>query len=420
MSFPVAAVYDGRREPGDIHPAVIDRRYSWSLAAAALWFALAFFSTLAAAERDDWRAKMQPITPLGYVVRHAAKPPVIDGQLDDAAWSGAEWTSDFVDIEGVAKPRPRLRTRAKLLWDDNWLYVAAELEEPHVWATLTQHDSVIFQDPDFEVFIDPDGDTHAYYEFEINARNTSWDLHLPKPYMDGGSAQNDWEIPGLKSAVHVKGTLNDPRDTDRGWTVELALPWSAFAAHARHAGPPNEGEQWRLNFSRVEWRIVTEGGTYRKVPHTPEDNWVWSPQGVIDMHRPEMWGVLQFTRQPASELVAVAPIPGKAARDAALDVYHAQRDFFTVHERWAGTLDELGGSESTAKVALTPTADGYEALATFAGGAWRIQQDRKLTLETVVPEAGRDRRSLERGRIGARTRSGPESARSAGSAAGVP
>jgi hypothetical protein len=42
------------------------------------------------------------------------------------------------------------------------------LESPHVWATLTNHDTVIFQDPDFEVFIDPDGDTHNYYEFEIN------------------------------------------------------------------------------------------------------------------------------------------------------------------------------------------------------------------------------------------------------------
>ena len=65
------------------------------------------------------------------------------------------WTTDFVDIQGGAKPTPRFRTRAKLLWDDDYLYIAAELEEPHVWATLTQHDSVIFQDPDFEVFIDP-------------------------------------------------------------------------------------------------------------------------------------------------------------------------------------------------------------------------------------------------------------------------
>ena len=65
---------------------------------------------------------------------------------------------DFQDIEGDKKPRPRFRTRAKMLWDDQFFYVAAELEEPHVWATLTKHDSVIFHDNDFEIFIDPDGD----------------------------------------------------------------------------------------------------------------------------------------------------------------------------------------------------------------------------------------------------------------------
>ena len=124
-------------------------------------------------ESDDWRMKMEPIIPQGYLCRRASTPILVDGKLDEAAWAEAPWTTDFVDIQGAAKPKPRFRTRAKLLWDDDYLYIAAEFEEPHVWATLTQHDSVIFQDPDFEVFIDPDGDTHAYYEFEMNALNTT-------------------------------------------------------------------------------------------------------------------------------------------------------------------------------------------------------------------------------------------------------
>ncbi len=97
--------------------------------------------------------------------------------------------ADFVDIQGDAKPKPRFRTRAKMLWDDNYLYIAAEIQEPHVWATLTNHDSVIFQDPDFEVFMDPKGETQPYYEFEMNALNTTWDLRLNKPYMDQGKPQ---------------------------------------------------------------------------------------------------------------------------------------------------------------------------------------------------------------------------------------
>src|SRR2546421_339538 len=80
-------------------------------------------------------------------------------------------------------------------------FVAAELDEPHVCATLTEHASVIVHDNDFEVVLDPDGDNHLYAELELNAHNTAWDLLLTKPYKDGGKAVNAWEITGLKTAV---------------------------------------------------------------------------------------------------------------------------------------------------------------------------------------------------------------------------
>ena len=78
-----------------------------------------------------------------------------------------------------------------------------------------------------------DGDSHEYFEFEMNALNTGWDLRLPKPCKDGGPALNEWEIPGLKTAVHINGTLNHPADRDHGWTVEIAFPRSALAATTR-------------------------------------------------------------------------------------------------------------------------------------------------------------------------------------------
>ena len=234
--------------------------------------------------------------PKEYVCYRASGKITIDGKLNDAAWRKAPTTDLFVDIEGDRKPRPRFATRAKMLWDANYFYIAAELEEPHVWGTLTKRDSVIFHDNDFEVFIDPNGDRNEYYEFEINALNTGWDLFLPKPYRDGGKADNSWDIIGLKTAVHIQGTLNNPNDKDQGWTVEIAMPWKALAQYAHKAAPPNEGDEWRVNFSRVEWQHEIVDGKYRKVANTKEDNWVWSPQGVIDMHRPEMWGVVRFVK----------------------------------------------------------------------------------------------------------------------------
>lgn len=229
-----------------------------------------------------------------YEAPAVTKPLVIDGQMDEAGWRMAPWTSFFVDIEGEAKPKPRFKTRAKMLWDANYLYIAAEMEEPNLWATYDRHDMVIFHEHDFEVFLDPDGDGLDYFEFEINARNTGWDLHLDRPYKDKGKADNGWEIPGLKTAVSLRGTLNQPGDQDNGWTVEMALPWSAFDRGKRLAVAPKPGEAWRINFSRVEWQLLVKNGKYEKVPGTKEDNWVWSPQGVINMHVPEKWGSVRF------------------------------------------------------------------------------------------------------------------------------
>ena len=221
--------------------------------------------------------------PLSYECHRTTAAIKIDGKLDDPAWKQAQWTTDFVDIEGSAKPNPRFRTRAKMLWDDRYLYIAAELEEPDVKATLLQHDSVIFHDNDFEVFIKPLPATASYYEFEINALNTGWDLFLDKPYKVGGKADNSWDIEGLKTAVAVQGTLNQSNDSDQGWTLEIAYPLSAFQSR-QNVPRPISGTEWRINFSRVEW----------KAGQPKEDNWVWSPQGLIDMHVPERWGYLHF------------------------------------------------------------------------------------------------------------------------------
>lgn len=232
--------------------------------------------------------------PKRYDCARAAAPVTIDGKLDDVAWRRAAWTDDFADIEGDVRPAPRFRTRAKMLWDDKYFYIAAELVEPHVSATLTAHDSVIFRDNDFEVFIDPDGDTLEYFEFEINALNTSWDLFLDKPYLKKGRADNSWEIPGLKTAVHIRGTLNNPADRDEGWSVEIAIPWAAMAARSKQRMPPAPGDEWRVNFSRVEWQYDVVDGKYVKRAGLKEDNWVWSPQGKINMHIPERWGYVRF------------------------------------------------------------------------------------------------------------------------------
>jgi hypothetical protein len=274
---------------------------------------------------------------------------VVDGSLSDSSWLKTEWTDWFVDIRGNSMPRPRFRTRAKMLWDDTYLYVGAELQEPDVWATLRERDTVIFRDNDFEVFIDPDGDTHLYYEFEMNAFNTVWDLLLIKPYRDGGPPVNAWNIVGLKSAVQVYGTINRPGDVDTGWTVEIAFPWKVLKECAFKETPPGEGDQWRINFSRVEWRVDTKKDMYSKEidPRTgkslPEDNWVWSPQGLVDMHYPELWGFVQFSHaNPGNAEVDFVVNPEERAKWILREIYYKQKEYFKSNGHFAYRFGELG------------------------------------------------------------------------------
>jgi hypothetical protein len=195
-----------------------------------------FASAIASAQRPAVDFEALPYAPRTAVCLRTTGPLTIDGRLDEPAWQATDWSAPFVDIDGV-KP-VRHATRMKMLWDDKALYIAARLDEPDLWATITTRDAVIFQDHDFEVFLDPGGDSHEYYELEVNALGTPWDLFLVKPYRDGGPPLHAWDIAGLRVGVDVRGTLNRPGDRDDGWTVELALPGRASARRLRPAARP--------------------------------------------------------------------------------------------------------------------------------------------------------------------------------------
>lgn len=305
-----------------------------------------------------------------YLVTRALAPLVIDGVPDEESWRLAASTAAFVDIQGDRQPRPELETTAKLLWDERYLYIAAELEQPDLWATLTERDAVIFHDDDFEVFIDPDSDTRLYWEFEINALGTVWDLLLVRPYRDNGPPLNAFDTPGLESAVALGGSLNDARDRDSGWSVELAIPWAAMAPLTRGACPPADGDTWSLNFSRVEWHLdALPGGGYAKRADAagqplPEENWVWSPQGEINMHVPESWGRVQFRDVPVSEArgLELTPEPGFSTRLLLRGVKRAERAFFLREGHYTTDPRELGLAPRLGQaLRIWRTPSGFEA-----------------------------------------------------------
>ncbi|MCM4154982.1 carbohydrate-binding family 9-like protein [Gramella sp. AN32] len=278
-----------------------------------------------------------------YVAYRTLDSIFIDGIGNEQSWERSSFTQDFIDIEGTKTPK--YQTNVKMLWDDTYLYFYAKMEEPHIWAILKQRDTVIFYNNDFEIFIDPDGDSHNYMEFEMNALNTIWDLFIVKPYRERAPIVNNWEIKGLKSAVYTDGTLNNPSDEDKFWSVEVAIPWEVLE-EANIDGSGHADTFWRINFSRVNWDFDLENQKYsRKKDHTgnfiPEFNWVWSPQGVINMHEPEHWGYVFFSSETLGNTVEFEIPEDEKIRWWLFELYRKQKAYYKEHGEWAQQIEKL-------------------------------------------------------------------------------
>jgi hypothetical protein len=225
-----------------------------------------------------------------YTCHRATGEIKIDGKMDDQAWKLAEWASDFMDVRGPWYAAPSLQTRCKLLWDDKALYIAAEIEEPDVWGTMTEYGSHLYDENNFEVFLDPAASARNYWELEINPLNTVWSLQMDKPYSEGGALIPGTELKGLRTAIKINGTVNDPKDMDQGWVAEIAIPWSSLTSDEK---APKTDEQWRMLLCRIEWDLKKSDGKYVKV--TGGDHyWSWSATGDIAFHVPQRYGYLKF------------------------------------------------------------------------------------------------------------------------------
>lgn len=300
-----------------------------------------------------------------YICKRATKKFTLDGKIDKEFWDDAPYTDYFVDIEGDNMPKPRFKTQAKMLWDDENLYFAARLEGDEIWATIDKRDEIIFYDNDFEIFIDPDSDTHQYYEFEMNAKNTVWDLLLTKPYRDEGIPINSWDIQGLKSAVYIDGELNNPKANNKLWSVEVVMPFKVLKEAAKNKSIPKVGDYWRVNFSRVQWK-VNKDNTYSKIinPQTnnpyPEDNWVWSPTGLINIHYPELWGFVFFSDNDDNYTIP----EDEKIKWQLRKLYYAQHKFYDENGCFCNNLNDLNVDNIYINPTIQITKNSFEIFCT--------------------------------------------------------
>lgn len=324
---------------------------------------------------------VKEFSPKIYPCYRAQEKHILDGNLEKSFWEKAPFTEDFQDIEGDLRPTPRYRTRVKMLWDDEAVYFGAELWGDEIWATLTERDCVIFQDNDFEIFIDPDNDTHAYCEFEMNALNTVWDLLLTKPYRDGGFPLNSFDIKGLKTAVKIEGTLNHPSSENQKWTAEIVIPFtSVLECCGQNTKNPKRGDFWRINFSRVHWTVDVVDGQYQKRLDAsgkpfPEDNWVWSPMGIVNMHYPELWGYLFFCQDEKDEVTLP---PDEYLKWEMRKIYYALHKSYD--EKGFFSVEDIVLPHKKIKVFVMP--HGFEICSPAEGGGqWILHSDSQMLIQ---------------------------------------
>lgn len=250
------------------------------------------------APADIWAATSIPVYTCNQVPDGSIR---VDGKLDEPGWKNKPEIT-FAEIKDGTKPY--YAGTAKIIWDSEYLYVGYDLKQPDVWATVKPEEkkveNIMNQDPFVKFFIDPDGDGLDYLEFHVNPANARACLLVKWPIRDPGKQDYGlplekghpgcnwgWELPGIKTAVQVEGTLNNSNDVDKGWSVEIALPWAALKEYSKSPCPPRNVKSWRCHIGRV----------YKPgVGATIMDNiyWTWPVLGVTDCHVPARWGILFF------------------------------------------------------------------------------------------------------------------------------
>jgi hypothetical protein len=227
-------------------------------AAAAAVLAAAVASCRDPTAGPGWLSGARPALPVYRVVR-APSPIAIDGRLDEPAWRAA---APVELVDSMTGAKPRYRTQARLLWDDDALYVAFACEDDLVWARRDRRDDdAIWEDEVVEIFLDPSGAGRDYAEIEVSPAGVRFDARFATWRSDLAAARA-WSS-GARVAAAVDGAITFDADAPaaaRGWSAELAIPWSAIAKDA-----PRRGLRWRMNLYRLEThnrRGASEGSAF--------------------------------------------------------------------------------------------------------------------------------------------------------------
>lgn len=212
-------------------------------------------------------------------VKYAASPIQVDGKLDEKAWRAAEPIVLIFPWE--SQTGAKQKTTVRVLWDEQNLYIGYECDDVDITAQFTQRDDPTYRDDAVEAFINPrPSQTDVYLGLEMNARAVLYD------YVSIKSAQfvlKRFNLQNVQLATFIDGTLNARGDRDKGWSLEVSIPWANFEEFSRR---PEPGDVWTATFNR--WDGVE--------PDRRLSMWVDPLDPRPNPHHPERFGDLVFVK----------------------------------------------------------------------------------------------------------------------------
>ena len=188
-----------------------------------------------------------------FECRWTDSPITIDGKADEEAWKDAEVIDHFyLPWLGKDARKSRTATKARLLWDREFLYFTAEMEDHDLFADITEHDGKLWDNDVFELFFKPADNKEGYYEFQVNAAGAILDVFFPARGKGDFYKLKSAEDFHIEAKVKLDGTLNNFEDQDRGWTVEGKIPWKDFL---KSGGRPIPDEKWKFALCRYDYSM---------------------------------------------------------------------------------------------------------------------------------------------------------------------
>jgi hypothetical protein len=214
-------------------------------------FATAWSASWFPANTEPAEQKTEQPAPKEYECRWAGGPIQIDGKADEQAWKHAQVIDNFTVPWLGKKARPaKTATKARLLWDEQYLYFFADMVDADLYAEIKEHNGMCWENDVFELFFKPSEKKLGYYEFQVNAAGTILDMYLPSRGAGGYRRFKDGGDFHVEAKVILRGTLNNWQDRDEGWSVEGRIPWKDF----KHTGgKPTAGAVWKFALCRYDY-----------------------------------------------------------------------------------------------------------------------------------------------------------------------